>query len=776
MMRRGGMLGALGLLLTGGLVAGAALYLRGGDAEPVEPPPAFEAPTALAPESVEARIDPPEAVGAEVVEPEVVEEDLTYTWQPRAIGGGGFIKGLKIHPSGEPVLARADIGGVYRYDRAEQRWSQLFLEGNVVGGGDYTDYAVESLAIADSDPDRIYAGVGVAGAAPDGRRGRVMASSDGGVTWVPSPAQFAINGDIPNRSGGERISVAPDDANEVWLGTTDGLWRSLDGAASFERVESAPMGISSIEDGVGIEWVVAHTDRVYIGVAGAGVYMSEDDGGSWVELFATTTLPFDAEVDASGTLWATNRDDDVIWRYDPATGAGTEVSGVDGEIRGVAVTRDGSTVVILGEREFWYSTDGGDSWDRSPVEFVCDELPWMNTYDAWSLFTAASPEFDPLSLSGLWVPHGFGVFEVPDFRASVVRLECRSIGIEELVNNDLVSVERDVVVAGNWDRPIFRLPAGGEATAQVGPSDRFNSAWDLSTSPADPLFIAAVVADHRFCCEADGQAYQSGFSTDGGVTWQRFESYESGNHPDRLRFGTIAVSSGSVDDMVWVPTFNAPLHVTHDRGATWTEIILPGTEDRIGDDGLNAGGSHFNFFLQREVVVADPVRPEVFYLYHQDLGIFRSDDFGDTWTQISDDSLPTGWTVGWFHAQLVAVPGEEGHLLFTPGELGEGLFGLYESLDGGATWDLVAGASAVDVIGFGVAPGDGEQLAVYLVGNINNVYGVYMSPDMMATWELLDTAPLGLYNRIHAITGDAEIPGRVYVGFRGNSVVQGDPG
>ena len=258
-------------------------------------------------------------------------------------------------------------------------------------------------------------------------------------------------------------------------------------------------------------------------------------------------------------------------------------------------------------------------------------------------------------------------------------------------------------------------------------------------------------------CEADGQAYQSGRSFDGGLTWEPFASYGDASHPEELRFGNIAISADDVDNMVWLPTFNAPVHFTSDGGATWTPGIRPGTEDRVGDDGENAGGSHFDYFLRREVLVADPVAPATFYLFHQDLGLYRSTDGGATREQRSAAGLPTGWTVGWFNAELTTVPGREGHLVYTPGQLVEGVFPMFESLDGGATWKSIHGTSAVDAIGFG-APLDGsDDPAVYIPGAVNGSAGIYRSGDLMTSWELVGTSAGGIAAPITTITGDPEI-------------------
>ncbi|MGI9624272.1 MAG: WD40/YVTN/BNR-like repeat-containing protein, partial [Acidimicrobiales bacterium] len=347
-------------------------------------------------------------------------------------------------------------------------------------------------------------------------------------------------------------------------------------------------------------------------------------------------------------------------------------------------------------------------------------------------------------------------------------------GIEELVVNDIVVNDSDVVVAASWDRPIFHLPPGGEPTAQVGPTDRISGGWDIATTPADPNYMTAVVGDIRFCCEGDGQAYTSVFSKDGGRTWEPLPSFEAGTHPDTLRFGSMAINSGDPRNIVWLPSWDGAPHYSRDRGKTWTAVVLPGTEGQIDENGVYTGGSHFQYYLQREVLLADPFVADRFYLFHAENGLLRSDDGGATWEVISADGLPTGWTVGYFHAQLTAVPDRPGHLLYTPGVVLEGFFPMFESTDSGETWSIVANTSDVFAVGYGAPMPGADQPTIYMAGAVNEVAGLYRSTDLMNSWEYLGSTADGIYRIIHAIAGDPGLPGRVYVGFNGTSVVQGD--
>ena len=73
----------------------------------------------------------------------------------------------------------------------------------------------------------------------------------------------------------------------------------------------------------------------------------------------------------------------------------------------------------------------------------------------------------------------------------------------------------------------------------------------------------------------------------------------------------------------------------------------------------------------------------------------------------------------------------------------------------------------VTCFGFG-APAPGQTYpAIYIVGFVNNTYGVWQSIDNASTWVQIGTYPLGRLVRMSTISGDPNIFGQVYVGFDG---------
>jgi hypothetical protein len=76
--------------------------------------------------------------------------------------------------------------------------------------------------------------------------------------------------------------------------------------------------------------------------------------------------------------------------------------------------------------------------------------------------------------------------------------------------------------------------------------------------------------------------------------------------------------------------------------------------------------------------------------------------------------------------------------------------------------------------GFGKAAPGAKFPALYLVGNINNVRGIYRSDDEGKSWVRIndDAHQWGL---VLQISGDPKKYGRAYVGTHGRGISYGDP-
>ncbi|MYZ19239.1 carbohydrate-binding protein, partial [Streptomyces sp. SID337] len=103
--------------------------------------------------------------------------------------------------------------------------------------------------------------------------------------------------------------------------------------------------------------------------------------------------------------------------------------------------------------------------------------------------------------------------------------------------------------------------------------------------------------------------------------------------------------------------------------------------------------------------------------------------------------------------------------------------GLLHSTDGGRTFETLTTVKSASALGFGKAkPGTNYQ-ALYLIGTVKDVTGVFRSTDKGATWlRVNDQAhQWGAIGGTGVITGDPDTFGRVYVGTNGRGLQYGDP-
>jgi len=102
-----------------------------------------------------------------------------WNWKDVELNGMGWMTGVVVCPSPPyQIYARSDVGGVYRYNRETERWTQTL---DSFGLDDRNVYSVEALAVDPSDGNILY----FAGNATDAA-GEIWTSADAGETWRPT--------------------------------------------------------------------------------------------------------------------------------------------------------------------------------------------------------------------------------------------------------------------------------------------------------------------------------------------------------------------------------------------------------------------------------------------------------------------------------------------------------------------------------------------------------------------------------------------------------------
>ena len=131
-----------------------------------------------------------------------------------------------------------------------------------------------------------------------------------------------------------------------------------------------------------------------------------------------------------------------------------------------------------------------------------------------------------------------------------------------------------------------------------------------------------------------------------------------------------------------------------------------------------------------------PSQPNVFYIGGVDSGVWKSDDYGETWDPILDDQ-PTG-SIG-----AIAVADSDPSIIYVG--CGEGLprpdlaigDGMYKSTDAGKTWKHLGLRDAQQIPSVAIDPKDPNRVFVAVLGHpfgANAERGIYRSTDGGATF------------------------------------------
>lgn len=714
-----------------------------------------------------------------------------WTWKPLRVGAGGWLTGISIANDGTRVV-RADTYGAYIWDSGDARWEQLVTTSSMPSGDVTPDnaFGAYEIVIAPSDSNRIYM-------AWDGR---VYKSTDRGATFTQTAfTEVPMEPNDGNRSWGGKAAVHPTDPDIVYVGTQhDGLWVTSDGGTSWALVADVPEGDErTVGPGEGFPGItgiaIDSTGKVYACSEGNGVYRLS--GGTWSLLSGGPTDCSDGTISSTDVYWTASRDaisgnPAGVWRYN---GSWTEVgpAGAGRYWHSVAVNPADPTHVVISDDGglIQVSRDSGATWDAIihavSVTLSSPEIPWLS-FTEHDFLSNGGTFFDPTQTRKLYFAMGTGVLDTT-ISASVqttVTWTDHSVGIEQLVANDIYVPSGGDPILASWDRPLFRMPNLDVSPSVHGPTSQFNHGWAV-TSPATggSSKLIAIVSGAGGFGRTD---MQSATSDDGGTTWDDFTSIplSSTDSWNTFGFGTIAASTAL--SWIWVPSITsggsgrAPYRTT-DGGATWSKVTLQGVSD---DATLETGWGwlHYAYSYRRHIVTADTVNPGTYYLWHSQVGLFRSTDYGANWTLMEAAGASFGSyssSITRFHASLQAVPGRAGHLYLTFGDVGGSVFGsFFKSTDGGDTWSTVSNVLEVKAFGFGRGRGcgSGGYPAIFIAGWVSDVYGIWVSYDQASSWVKIGDYPMGNFDEPAAVSGDPDQRGIVYVGYRGSGYAYGRQG
>ena len=245
-------------------------------------------------------------------------EDGGKSWKEMAVQGRPALRAIAISPSEPDTIFAGGPEGLWRSPDAGENWSKT-------GGRARQPREVDSIAINPTDPDVIYAGTWQ----------QAYRSDDGGVTWTRIGRGMDTDRDIftivqspkdPRRlyagtcgylysssdSGDlwaehkrgipsdhrrvHSIAVDPLRPEEIWVGTRGGVYRSLDGASSFDQVYGCVSVSAIATDNTGVEVIAGTEELGVVKSAGGGAFQESNLGLGASKVAAFDTMPGNLQV------------------------------------------------------------------------------------------------------------------------------------------------------------------------------------------------------------------------------------------------------------------------------------------------------------------------------------------------------------------------------------------------------------------------------------------------------------------------------------------------
>jgi len=739
----------------------------------------------------------------------------TYTWRNVQIFGGGFIVGVVFNQT-EPdlVYTRTDIGGAYRLDNVTGRWVPLL---DSISWDDWNLTGVASIASDPVNPNNVYLAVGTYTNEWTTQNGAILRSSDRGATWQRTMLPFKLGGNMPGRGAGERLAVDPNRNSTIYLAAPsgNGLWRSTDSGVTWSRVTSFPNPGNYVQDPTdpnhyltdnqGIYWVTFDkrtgtpgntTQTIYVGVAdlATSIYRSTDGGTTWSAVPGQPAgfLPHKGVLDtAGGFLYVAYSDKGGpydgghgdLWKLNTATGAWTLISPIPSSntndnyfgYSGLSVDRQHpNTIMVTGysswwpDTQIWRSTNGGATWSRiwdwtrypsRSFRYTQDitASPWLK-FPAAPICGGGRPgaevnpklgwmtetlEIDPFNSDRFMYGTGATLYGSTNLTTwdlsttSQITIRVMAQGIEETAVQDLISppsgaslISALADITGFRHNDVTVVPA-----AQMQPVR--GTSVSLDYAELSPSYIVRAANGDTANCEKS-----LAVSTDGGTTWAAVSSQPSG----LTGGGSVAVSATAGGKIVWSPA-GVGVFYTTGGGKTWT-----------ASTGIPAGAR----------VASDRVNANKFYGFKSGT-FYVSTDGGKTFAA-KTTGLPLGGPV-----RFKAVPGREGDIWLAGGAEWDNTYGLWHSVDSGTSFTKLANIEEADNIGFGKAATGQTYMALYAAAQVAGVRGIFRSIDAGQTWvRINDDQHQWGHAGETALTGDARIFGRVYIGTNGRGIIYGD--
>ena len=651
---------------------------------------------------------------------------------------GGLTRAFVIHPNKPNIMyAGASGGGVWKTTDAGATWKPLIDL--------LPSISVHWLTLDPKDPETIYAGTGDnIGATFLIRGAGIYKSSDSGATWnilpgtVNDPNFYIIN----------RVVISPNDSSRIYAATTTGIWMSTDGGTNFNQT------LPRVAPNSGCEDLVIRTDQStdYLFAAcgrfnspSSAIYRNVDatNSGTWEIVMAPAGM-------GSTSLALAPSNQQIIYAMMTSVDPGN--APFSGGLLAVYRSRDN------GDKDTWEVRASNTDTNRVIQTLLSN--PRSGFADICSggkaSFTGQGVHDNVLAVDPLF-PNRLWAGGIDLFRSDDGGLTWGIAMYWELAAPQGAHADNHVLVFhpqydGDSNQTLYNTSDGG-----IYMTDNAN---------------ADVVKGDRAACTPYGtkvvwKSLNNGYSVTqfyDGTAYPGANAYMAGAQDNGTKFGSdglqgawSSVFGGDGGFVLVNPTnpniiywdyVNLSLYRSKDGGNTGNLII----------DGITEPPGNFLFIAP---VAMDPSEPKRIYIGGKSL--WRSNDTGDSWTQVSTLTASSQGSI----SAIANSPADPNVAMY--GTSGGSIFYSTTALSNtdSTTWKNSSPRSSGYVARIAFDPKDPNvAYAVYRTYRLIGQNYIYKTGDGGAHWTPIDGSgstaiPDG---PVHSIAVDPVNPQTLYVG------------
>ncbi|GAA0721684.1 exo-alpha-sialidase [Aquimarina litoralis] len=628
----------------------------------------------------------------------------------------GRITDVAISPVNDNHLYLATAtGGVLRsYDRGDN-WEFIF--------DDIAVPSIGSIAIAPSDPQRIYVGTGEANGTVNSGAffgNGIYRSDDGGDSWIN------IGLEETNHTG--RIVVDPTNPDRVFVAATGilygtnnerGIYRTTDGGNTWEQVlflTDTTAGIDVAINPVDTDIIFAAMwertrrpyGRDYAGTT-SGLHRSTDGGETWEKL--TNGLPISDEETGRIGIAISSSDPNIIYaRY--TTNSNTNVfNGIYKSIdNGNSWVRIPDTGITNVDASFgWFFGNLRVHPDNPDEIFVLGQSLYKteDSGSSWEFVDGMhvdhhAMEFSKTDANFILAGNDGGAY-ISEDRGTTWTL-FPNVPITQFYNIEVDFLNPTNLFGGTQDNNTIRNVNGNVDWFSIKGGDGFH----VNVDPVDNDFVYA-----------ESQFGNLSRSVDGGFTFSR--ALTGINQNDRTNWNTPVILSPFNPEIVFYGSNR--LYKSENRALSWSSI-----SDDLTDGEHPSGSLSFGTLT---AIAASYLNVNTIYTGSDDGNVNVTFNGGTTWQNISS-GLPDRYVTS-----LAIHPQDDQTIYVTLSGYGELDYSphVFKSNNGGQTWeDISANLPSIPVNDIIIIP---NTLTSENVLTIATDMGVWYSDNDGVNWNIL---------------------------------------